>query len=274
MTLTEEIASRYGIAVAEVERYEGVLATLAERRERLSKRWARKIKPVPRTIAKSFPTATVVSAAAAQFHASGIGPASPSSDDMGASSTPKAELYTLRRDTAKALALVWLRSWLRANPDTEKDWAALVSLAEAEAAAEGVTQATALLADSGRLDVPVDLDQLYRDTLAQLAHARQLRLRSARVDSRPALGPRRGHGPGDRRRHRPQLRQRGTGQGGKRGHRQGRRCAGLHRRGHKHGDEAGAAGSVRLRWRRDVRLHHTAGGLRRLRAARGHVLAS
>ena len=167
MTLAEEIASRYGVPVAEVERYEGVLATLAERRERLSKRWARKIKPVPRTIAKSFPTATVVSAAAAQFHASGIGPFSASSDDMGAE-TPRSALYTLRRDTAKALALLWLRSWLRANPDTEKDWTELVSLAEAEAAAEGVTQATALLADSGRLDVPVDLDQLYRDTLAQL----------------------------------------------------------------------------------------------------------
>lgn len=159
----QAISEHYGVPVTEIEKYEGLLATLEARRDRLSKRWARKVRACPRAIAKGFDTTGFVASVHQQLVAAGVGP---SDNDAG---SPPGPLQVLRRDAAKGLAIVWLRVWLQENPGTEREWTALVSQAEAEAAAEGVTQATALLKDSGHIPagVDLDLDQLYDDTLAQ-----------------------------------------------------------------------------------------------------------
>jgi hypothetical protein len=138
--------------------YETLRADLEERREQLSKRWARKIRPVTKHIAKGFDAKGYV--ARVQRHVT-----KPNDDDMTGDRTA-----TVRRDTAKALALGALTQWLKDNPEVAQEWTELVSLAEAEAAAEGVVQATALLQDAGvtPADITIDLDKLFDDTLANL----------------------------------------------------------------------------------------------------------
>jgi hypothetical protein len=158
--MAQEIADEFGdpSLVRRIVVYETLLADLESRRDKLSRRWARKIKPVTRTIAKGFDAKAYV--AKVQRHVT-----KPNDDDMTGD-----QEATVRRDAAKAVALGALTQWLRANPDVETEWTALVSLAEAEAAAEGVVQATALLQDAGvtPADITIDLDKLFDDTLANL----------------------------------------------------------------------------------------------------------
>jgi hypothetical protein len=158
--LAQDIAAELGDpSLAErIVVYEALRADLEERREKLSKRWARKIKPVARQIAKGFDAKAYV--AQVQRHVT-----RPNDDDMTGD-----RAATIRRDAAKALALGALTRWLHDNPETAQEWTELVSLAEAEAAAEGVVQATALLQDAGvtPADVTIDLDKLFDDTLANL----------------------------------------------------------------------------------------------------------
>ena len=146
--------------VAEIAKYEGMMATLAERREALSKRWERKIKPIPKAIAANIDTAAFITAAHRHLADHNLGP--DRNDDE--------PLARQRASVAKGAALVALTGFLKANPEIASQWTELVAQAEAEAKAEGVVQATALSHEKAGLppsEMP-DLDDLYAKTLKAL----------------------------------------------------------------------------------------------------------
>src|ERR1039458_8114839 len=112
-----ELAAEFGdpSLVRRIVVYETLLADLQERRDKLSRRWARKIKPVTRTIAKGFDAKGYV--ARVQRHVT-----RPNDDDMTGDQTA-----TVRRDAAKAVALGALTLWLHDNPEVAAEWTELRS---------------------------------------------------------------------------------------------------------------------------------------------------
>lgn len=163
MALEEQANPHVLSIVAEIAKWEGTLAALAARRAKLSKRWKRKIAPVPTAIAAGFGTAAFVSDVTAHLHAAGLGPDPRNPDDeMGGEPTPEQQK---RRAEAKGVAVLALTAFLAEHPELASDWTDLLKIAEAEAKAEGVVQGTAMLEPQAVL---LDLDELYKQTLANL----------------------------------------------------------------------------------------------------------
>jgi hypothetical protein len=137
----------------EIAKYEGLLATLDERRQALSDRWRKKAKAIYRAIHKEIDVEQLINKILA-------------GDNMEAS-TPSPGSGTAKK--VAATAALWV--FLRANPEIEAQWTGLIALGEVEGMAAGVTAATALLQEYGYdtgVAGKVDLDQLYTDTLNQL----------------------------------------------------------------------------------------------------------
>ncbi len=157
------------VQVFEIAKYEGLLATLEARRLKLSKRWKRRVRPIVVAIAAAIPTEHVIAHAR---HALADHP-----DDSMDGQQPKPDLVSRTR-IAKGVALVALRKLLADEKSLEQQWTELVSLAEAEGAAEGIVQADAMLAAAGipvlppadvtPVSLPSDLNDLYDRTLASL----------------------------------------------------------------------------------------------------------
>jgi hypothetical protein len=148
--------------VAEIAKYEGLLATLAERREKLSKRWKRKAAPIIAGFA-GFDASTYATSASAHLGSLGLGADKKPDDDMD--DDAKDPTYLERQRAAKTIAVVALRAFLKDHPELESDWTELVTVAEAEAMAEGIVEGSALVEPQ---QVVLDLDQLYTDTLVNL----------------------------------------------------------------------------------------------------------